>query len=242
MTVEKRQYKPLCRSWRWYRVICSAIVVVCLATATAHAQETPYKFSAGIAVGMSGYLGDASTNLLKHPGFTASGIFAYQYDSRWNFVGRLGIQTLSGDTSGMDNVLPAGATYSFKSQVYDLEGNVEFNFFSYGIGETYKKLKRWTPYLSLGVGLCMACSDGYTAWAPTLPMGFGVRYKVSERWNLSASFVMVKAFGDHVDGKELTDLHHIKSSFVKNNDWYSRFQIGVTYEFGRRCETCHYVD
>lgn len=173
------------------------------------------QFSAGIAVGMSGYLGDASTNLLKHPGFTASGIFAYQYDSRWNFVGRLGIQTLSGDTSGMDNVLPAGATYSFKSQVYDLEGNVEFNFFSYGIGETYKKLKRWTPYLSLGVGLCMACSDGYTAWAPTLPMGFGVRYKVSERWNLSASFVMIKAFGDHVDGKELTDLHHIKSSLLR---------------------------
>lgn len=96
--------------------------------------------------------------------------------------------------------------------MYDLEGNVEFNFFSYGIGETYKKLKRWTPYLSLGVGLCMACSDGYTAWAPTLPMGFGVRYKVSERWNLSASFVMIKAFGDHVDGKNLrtyTILNHL---------------------------------
>ena len=44
-----------------------------MATTTAYAQETPYKFSAGIAAGMSGYLGDASTNLLKHPGFTASG-------------------------------------------------------------------------------------------------------------------------------------------------------------------------
>ena len=34
----------------------------------------------------------------------------------------------------------------------------------------------------------------------------------------------------------------IKSSFLKNNDWYSRLSVGITYEFGRRCETCHYVD
>lgn len=240
--MEMQRHKPICRPWRRCQVLCLVVVVVCLLATVARAQETPYKFSAGITAGMSGYLGDASTNLLKHPGFTASGIFAYQYDSRWNFGGRLGIQTLSGDTSGMDNVLPGGATYTFKSLVYDLEGHVEFNFFSYGIGETYKKLKRWSPYLTLGVGLCMARCDGYTAWAPTLPMGFGVRYKVNERWNLNASFEMVKAFGDHIDGQALSDLHHIKSSFVKNNDWYSRFQIGVTYEFGRRCETCHYVD
>ena len=165
-----QRHKPICRPWRRCQVLCLVVVVVCLLATVARAQETPYKFSAGITAGMSGYLGDASTNLLKHPGFTASGIFAYQYDSRWNFGGRLGIQTLSGDTSGMDNVLPGGATYTFKSLVYDLEGHVEFNFFSYGIGETYKKLKRWSPYLTLGVGLCMARCDGYTAYGLRHPL------------------------------------------------------------------------
>jgi hypothetical protein len=53
---------------------------------------------------------------------------------------------------------------------------------------------------------------------------------------------MTKVFNDHVDGKELSDLTTIKSSFVKNNDWYSRFAVSLTYEFGKRCETCHYVE
>ena len=46
----------------------------------------------------------------------------------------------------------------------------------------------------------------------------------------------------HIDGKDLSDLATIKSSFLKNNDWYSRFTVGISYEFGKRCETCHYVD
>lgn len=236
---DKQQHTRLNLAWI-RRAFCSAIVALCFVGT--HAQETPYKFSAGVTLGMSGYLGDASTNLFKHPGLTAGATFTYQYDSRWYFGGRLGMQTLSGDTSGMDNILPGGATYSFKSQVYDLGANVEFNFFSYGIGETYKKMKRWTPYLTIGIGMCMAHSGSDNAFAPTLPMGFGVRYKINERWNLAASFMMIKAFGDHIDSKQLSDLHQIKSSFVKNNDWYSRIQIGVFYEFGRRCETCHYVD
>jgi predicted porin len=73
-------------------------------------------------------------------------------------------------------------------------------------------------------------------------MGAGIKYKLKERLNLGIEFTMTKVFNDHVDGKELSDLTTIKSSFVKNNDWYSRFAVSLTYEFGKRCETCHYVE
>jgi len=73
-------------------------------------------------------------------------------------------------------------------------------------------------------------------------VGIGVKYKVSQRMNLSAEFTMTKAFGDKVDGKNLSDLNQIKTDFYKNTDWYSRLTIGFTYEFGERCTTCHYVD
>ncbi|MBO5053084.1 MAG: outer membrane beta-barrel protein [Muribaculaceae bacterium] len=220
----------------------SVMMLIAIVTTDTCAQETPYKYNIGARLGMSGYVGEASSNLFSHPGFCASGEFNYQYDSRWVFGGSLGFQTLSGSTADMDNVLPGGAVYDFKSSVVDLAGYAEFNFFSFGIGETYKKLKRWTPYLKLGVGVAMATSDGSTAWAPTIPMGVGIKYKVSERFNLNAEFLAVKAFSDHIDGPLLSDLQLIKSSFVKNNDWYSRISIGFTYEFSRRCETCHYVD
>ena len=52
---------------------------------------------------------------------------------------------------------------------------------------------------------------------------------------------MTKVFSDHMDGP-LSDLHQIKSSFARNTDWYSNISFSVTYEFGERCATCHYVD
>ena len=142
----------------------------------------------------------------------------------------------------MDNVLPGGQQYDFKSTVYDIGGRVEFNFFSYGIGETYKKMRRWTPYMSLGVGVTMAMCDGESAFGPNIPFAFGFKFKLKERLNLVTEFAVVKVFNDHIDGKDLADLATIKSSFLKNNDWYSRFTVGLTFEFGKRCETCHYVD
>lgn len=206
------------------------------------AQETPYKFDFGGGIGISGYQGEASKTLFSHPGFAGQLGIRYLYSSRWAFRGTLDILTISGNTENMDNVLPGNANYSFKSTVYDLGGRVEFNFFSYGIGETYKKMRRWTPYLSLGLGLTMASCDDDTAFGPNIPFAFGFKFKIKEQLNFVTEFAVIKVFNDHIDGKNLADMATIKSSFVKNNDWYSRFTIGLTYEFGKRCETCHYVD
>lgn len=207
------------------------------------AQSAPYKFDFGAAIGMSGYLGDANTSsLLKHPGFEGEFSFRYLPDARWAVRGVLSTLSLSGNTADMENVLPEGEAFDFSSQVYDLGARVEFNFFSYGIGETYKRLRRWTPYLTLGLGVCLSSCDGSVAAAPTLPMGMGIKYKISERLNFGAEFTMTKAFGDKVDGSQLVDLNRIKTTFYKNTDWFSRLTVGITYEFGKRCETCHYVD
>lgn len=206
------------------------------------AQEIPYKYSIGLSLGMSGYAGDASSSIFKHPGLAADGTFRYDYDARWSFGGNLSVLTISGNTADMDGVRPGGIEYTFKSTVFDLNGRVDFNFFPYGIGETYKSLKRWTPYVTAGVGVTLASCDGNIAVGPNIPLGFGFKYKPAERWNLSLEFSVTKVFNDHIDGADLSDLNQIESSFIKNNDWYSRISFGVSYNFGKRCETCHYVD
>lgn len=209
------------------------------------AQTAPYKFDFGASLGMSGYIGDANTSsLMKHPGFVGEISSRYVYDTRWAFRGVFSALTLSGSTADMKDILPSVAPeyYDFKSTVYDLGARVEFNFFAYGIGETYKRLRRWSPYMTLGVGVCLSSSGGNAAVAPNIPMGAGLKYKLSERVNLGVEFTMTKVFGDKVDGPVLNDLNTIKTSFYKNTDWYSRLTIGITYEFGKRCETCHYVD
>lgn len=210
---------------------------------TTYAQIAPYKFDFGGGLGMSGYLGDANTsNIFKHPGFTADIAARYILDTRWAFRASLSTMGLSGNTADMKDILPDGAQYSFTSQVWDLGVRAEFNFFSYGIGETYKRLRRWSPYLAVGIGVSLAMSGGNTAVGPSLPMAFGIKFKLKERINLHAEFSMTKVFSDHVDGADLSDLNQIKTDFYKNTDWFSRLTIGISYEFGKRCETCHYVD
>ncbi|MDE6384506.1 MAG: outer membrane beta-barrel protein [Paramuribaculum sp.] len=202
-----------------------------------------YRFDAGVGVGMSGYLGDASVNLFGHPGIAANVGMRYLFDSRWAAKAQISMATLSGNTADMDNVLPGFAEYKFNSTVYDLGITGEANFFAYGMGETYKRLRRWTPFLSLGVGVTVAATEGGgTSAAFNIPMGVGVKFKTSRRVNLHVQFTMTKVFGDHVDSSELSDLYQIKSSFFKNTDWYSQLTFGFSYEFGPRCVTCNRID
>lgn len=224
-------------------MIFSALAFPARAFAQTQESVEEYKFDIGAGIGMSGYLGDANeSNMFAHPGVAFNATFRYLINSRWAIRGMLTGVSLSGSTADMDNVLPEGKVYDFKSSVYDLGARAEFNFFNYGIGETYKRLTRISPYLSLGLGVAMSSSGGDTSVAMSLPMGFGVKYKLRPRLNLGLEFSMTKVFGDKVDSSELTDLYQIKSSFLKNTDWYSSLMFTVTYEFGKRCVICHRID
>lgn len=212
-------------------------------TLSAQDYVESYKFDIGAGLGMSGYLGDANeSNLFKHPGFAANAGVRYLFDSRWAAKAQLSMATISGNTADFENVLPGGEQFDFKSTVYDFSVRGEANFFSYGIGETYKRLRRWTPYLSLGVGLTFASTPDGNSAAFSIPMGVGIKFKIKPRLNLNAEFSMTKVFGDKIDSNQLTDLYKIKSSFLKNTDWFSSFTVGISYEFGPRCTTCHRID
>ncbi|MCF0212861.1 MAG: outer membrane beta-barrel protein [Muribaculaceae bacterium] len=220
-----------------------AIAVVCalalLHPCSAAAQEEDsYKFDIGIGAGMSGYLGDVnSANMFRRPGIAANVSFRYLASARFAVRGLFTFATLSGNTADWDNVFPGIEAYSFHSKIFELAGRAEFNFLPYGMGETYKRLSRWTPYLSLGLGCLVSTCSGTTAVAPTIPMGFGFKFKPSKRTNIALEFSMVKIFGNKVDG--LVDPYTIKSAFAKNTDWYSSLIFSFSYEFGPRCVVCH---
>lgn len=220
------------------------IVIVSLSTFNSNADDfASYKFDVGVHGGMSGYLGDVNeSNMFKHTGYTAGASFRYLPNSRMAIRTIFTTASLRGNSADFDDKFPNGENFSFSSQIYDLGVRYEFNFFNYGIGETYKRMRRWSPYIALGVGGTLATCEGDLAFAMNVPMAVGVKYKIMQRLNLGLEFSMTKVFGDNVDGAKLTDLYLIKSSMLKNTDWYSQIALSITYEFGKRCETCHYVD
>ncbi|MCX4330598.1 MAG: DUF6089 family protein [Muribaculaceae bacterium] len=222
-----------------------ALMLLTLATAPAavvYGQEETYKCDLGASFGMSGYLGDVNqVNMFRNPGFAAQAGMRYLIDTRWALRTAFTAAGLKGNSAQFSNKFPGLTDYSFTSTIYSLDLRGEFNFLPYGIGETFKRLKRWTPYLALGIGGVLSTSKGKTSGAFTIPMAAGFKFKLRERLNLTAEFCMTKTFGDKLDGN-LSDLQGIKSDFIKNTDWHSNILVGLTYEFGKRCSTCHYKD
>ncbi len=218
--------------------------MVCALTSTdkALAQED-YRLVIGGGLGMTGYLGDANTsNLWSSPSWDAEILFRYIVNPRWALKTNFYVGGLSGDSSKMTNVFPSGETYNFSTTFYEIGEMAEFNFFNYGMGETYRKLKRISPYIAAGLGLTAWSTGGESGAAFTIPLGVGVKYKPSERLNLGIEFLMKKTFTDRLDGALLDDPAGIKSSFMKNTDWYSTLTFTVSYEFSKRCATCNYKD
>ncbi len=200
-----------------------------------------YKYEVGPALGMTGYLGEANNgSLFRHPSVTGGGIFRYVHNSRWAFKANLNYVNLRGDSEQDESWYPDGANYTFTSNMIDVGFTAEFNFLNFGRGPAYKKLKPISPYMVAGVGFVFAMCKGHNQASFTIPVGIGVKYKYKDRWNLGFEFTMRKEFSDRIDG--LSDLFDIKHSFGKNTDWYSFAMFTVSYEFGKRCITCNYIE
>lgn len=218
------------------------MLLAALCNTRAYAQED-YRFDIGGGVGMTGYLGDAnSSNLYQHPGWTAEVLFRYIWNPRINLKTNFYIGSLSGDSADMDNIFPEGNTYKFSTTFYELGEMLEFHFFNYGMGETYRRLKRWTPYITAGLGVTAWSADGKGGASLTIPLGIGFKFKPALRWNLGLEFLMKKTFSDKLDGPRLSDPLGIRSEFMKNTDWYSTLTLTISYEFSKRCAVCHYKD
>ncbi len=225
-----------------FLTITLAALALLTGSLSLRAQED-YRFDMGGGLGMTGYLGDANTaNLWSNPSWDAELLFRYMLNPRFAFKTNFYVGGLRGDSSKMTNVFPGGETYKFSTTFYELGEMFEFNFFNYGMGESYRKLKRFSPYITAGLGVTAWTVDGKMGAAFTIPLGVGVKYKLSERWNLGFEFIMKKTFSDRLDGDSLKDPLGIKSSFMKNTDWFSTMSLTISYEFSKRCAVCNYKD
>lgn len=219
------------------------IIVGMFSTVNVVRAQEDYRFDIGGGIGMTGYLGDANTsNLWSHPSWDIELLLRYIANTRWAFKTNFYTGGLSGNSADMLNVFPNDETYKFTTTFFEIGEMAEFNFFNYGMGESYRKLKRFTPYITAGLGMTMWSVEKHFGAALCLPLGFGFKYKPSRRLNIGVEFLMKKTFTDRLDGNNLEDPLGIKSSFLKNTDWYSTLTVTLSYEFSKRCATCNYKE
>lgn len=219
-------------------LIISLVFLICPGSALA---QEDYQWEVGGGIQTTGYLGDASGyNQFSNPGFAVEALLRYLPSPRIALKTGLYAGKVNINNSGVDNVLPGNPLFSKSSTFGTLEEVLEFNFLNFGVGERYRKLKPFTPYYALGLGISFWNAGDGVRGALSLPMGLGLKYKLSERMNIGLEYNIRKVFSDKFDGDNLKDPYGITSSPLKNTDWFSTLGITLSYEFSKRCIPCYY--
>ena len=78
-----------------------------------------------------------------------------------------------------------------------------------------------------------------------MPLGFGLKWKFHERWQLQAAWQhqVYLINGDGLEGvAELKDPDNLNGTNILNNDYVSTMTIGVVYEFAPKKRVCHFCE
>ncbi len=212
-------------------------------SACIYAQE--YKYEAGVAAGISSYMGDAyKKSFIHRPGMATGFLLRYNIDFHWALKSNLLIGRVSGDTRESGNVFPSGQQVSFRRTFAEAGIQTEFNFLPYSDKYSYMGTRPYTPYLFVGAGITYAAGEkDYIG--PNMPFGVGFKVKLRNRLNIAVECSMRKLFGDDFDATQkapewsLDQPYGIGSSTLKNRDWYSITMICLTWDFSLREDPCH---
>lgn len=228
------------------RTLVAGMTVCIFSISLLHAQdEVEYKMELGAALGGSFYMGDVNTTFYRNTGFAGAAIGRFLLNPRMAVKGMLTYGGVKGNAADVEQffpddpnsgmVSPTKREYQFNSSVTDLSVTFEYNFWPYGIANSYQGLSRITPYIQLGLGLHYAEAGKGMGFA--LPIGFGIKYKLSNRLNLGLDWSYHFSLSDKIDGLDAP--HGISSSGFKNKDSYSFTMIYLTYDLFPKCTNCN---
>ena len=220
-----------------------ALVCILLTTAVlgTKAQEEPeYKMEIGAGVGLVNYLGDYNGSLVKDLQPMGSLIAKYRPNPRMSWALNVSYGTLKGALADAGTWYPdeEQLPVTFSNGLIDACVRFEYNFWAYGTGQEYRGARRVAPFVAVGLGMTHASTPSGGTFAANLPIGAGVKYKIGERLNLTAEWVMHFSGSDKLDG--VAAPYTISSSgLFKNTDCYSALQVALTYDIWAKCKTCN---
>ncbi|MBP3227551.1 MAG: outer membrane beta-barrel protein [Bacteroidaceae bacterium] len=218
-------------------------MLLALALAARAQDDIEYRMEIGGGLGAGFGLNDTNYGFLGQPGVSATAVLRRVVNPRSAFKLQLGYTTTKGDTYKMDDFQPATTTgvstdrlrYEFSGGLVALGVLYELHFLPYGYTAGYQGYKRLVPYMQIGLG--GVYSTVGKSFAPEIPLGLGLKYKLSERVNLGFDWQMHFTTGDKLDGLEAPQ--GIRSEGFKNKDHYHTAMLTLTYSFSPKCVTCN---
>ena len=222
------------------RLTLLSMVLLACCTFSAAQEEDGYLMEMGLGGGGSFYMGDANSRLYNNTNGVFSVLARYNVNPRFSLKANLSSAGISGSTENAYGVMP-GDELLFSRTLYDFGVQIEWGFCGYGM-EGWNGNHRLAPYGLIGIGATFAPKPAQNDFAANIPVGLGLRYKLSERVNIGLEWTMRFSTSDrldvtHTDGTSLQDPFMIKGKGIKNKDSYSFTMLYVTFDVFKR--PCH---
>ncbi|MBQ0153526.1 MAG: outer membrane beta-barrel protein [Bacteroidales bacterium] len=202
----------------------------------AYADERMFHCELGIEGGMGYYIGDAESLPFKNIREMYGANFRYKFTPRWSLQVKGIMHNIRGTYKlGTDFGEPISGNWS--NQLVNLDVAAEFNFFRFGMEGYDRRVKPITPYILLGVGVCL--HDKFHKIAAYMPFGVGVKWKFAPRWNLQLVWQNNLYFTDKLEAiPELDDRYELNGTNVFNCDITGTIGVGLMFEFAKEKKIC----
>ena len=188
--------------------------------------EAQYKENSeiGFIGGVSYYLGDLNTTHFSQSSVAGGLTLRKNIDRRFSYKANALILPVQYDERNSGDTIAEARGLHFKSPIYELSGQIEFNFLPY---ETGNPLYTWTPFVYTGVSIFNynpkaenkngewvnlqplgTEGQGTTTYPErkpysliqfAIPMGGGLKIAVNEYFNIILEYGIRKTFSDYID-------------------------------------------
>jgi hypothetical protein len=114
------------------------------------AQQFRPNTEIGVLIGTSYYLGDLNTTHFNQPSFASGLIIRKNIDRRFAYKAEVMYLNVKSDERNSGDTIARDRGLHFKSPIYELSGQVEFNFLPF---QPENPLYTWTPYVYTGISI-----------------------------------------------------------------------------------------
>ena len=194
------------------------------------AQQFNPNTEVGVLLGASYYLGDLNTTHFKNALACGGLVIRRNIDRRFSYKAELlYLNIAADDKNNSTDAIAIDRGLHFKSPIYELSGQIEFNFLPY---ESGNPLYTWTPFIYTGISIFHHNPQaeningewvnlqelgtegqestmhperkGYSLIQFAIPMGGGVKIAVNKSFNIILEYGARKTFTDYLDDVSTT--------------------------------------
>ena len=198
------------------------------------------KNEVGVSLGAFNYTGEVSPNF-NVLNYRPAGNLFYRLNFSPVVAIRASFHTgyLHANENNSKRPVSAARGAMFTTLITEAALMAEYNFFNF---RGRKDDRRLSPYLTAGIGIFNSKKTKATNTSTNeyialcLPVGIGLKYKLTRQWNLGFEFVARKTYTDRIDGISSLSLGTHETGNLFDKDWYYYTGFIVSYTFyGVKC-------